>query len=444
MRCSDDDANFDVTIDKEMFSFTPVNGGSLMRYHLTDSRIFKVKAEYVDEFGLPVSKVASFAEDTLVLDGFNSVHENVPVRVSFLDRNNLESEVLEFTFSTRQSVLFSFFDNVKIGSYWNGFSVSYNVQGRAEGSASVFFLGMNPTTKMRDTIFLENFVLATGQNMKAYPLDDSQLQDSYTVVITTEDNRQRIVRKQVWTGIEGASRLLIPSTNFELIDPFGKSWEQDRMTESFYYPGATSWKYLFDGDLMGQRGMEFVRNYYATPPFTFLTKPDALWTETNNVYFVLDMKEDVTVGEMRLYMKGTDNYPRNWDFDNDYYTKLPCNVKVYGWIGNGDYDKEVNPGTEEDWVLLGKFEDDPSIAMEKRWYTDDTGQPLLNGLDEATDFSTLTPVYMSIPFELEGNGYRFLKLRFDATYVHLTNPTYNHNNNNRVTFHELEIYGIKR
>ena len=143
-------------------------------------------------------------------------------------------------------------------------------------------------------------------------------------------------------------------------------------------------------------------------------------------------------------MKGTDNYPRNWDFDNDYYTKLPCNVKVYGWIGNGDYDKEVNPGTEEDWVLLGKFEDDPSIAMEKRWYTDDTGQPLLNGLDEATDFSTLTPVYMSIPFELEGNGYRFLKLRFDATYVHLTNPTYNHNNNNRVTFHELEIYGIKR
>lgn len=147
-----------------------------------------MKAEYTDEYGTRVYKVADYAVDTLILDGFNQVHENVPVKVSFLDKNEQESKVMNFTFDTRPSALYSFFDKVEVSSYWNGFQVICDLEGRTEGSASVYFVGINPTTKLRDTIFLENFRLTNGHSVKAYSLDDSQQQEDYTIVITTEDD----------------------------------------------------------------------------------------------------------------------------------------------------------------------------------------------------------------------------------------------------------------
>ena len=102
--CSNDDnGNFDVEIDENMFSFIPTEGGAVMHYSLADRRINKVKAEYTDEYGASVYKVADYAVDTLMLDGFNQACENVPVKVSFLDKNEQESKVMHFTFNTRPS-----------------------------------------------------------------------------------------------------------------------------------------------------------------------------------------------------------------------------------------------------------------------------------------------------------------------------------------------------
>ena len=272
--------------------------------------------------------------DTLVLDGFNQVHENVPVKVSFLDKNEQESKVMNFTFDTRPSALYSFFDKVEVSSYWNGFQVICDLEGRTEGSASVYFVGINPTTKLRDTIFLENFRLTNGHSVKAYSLDDSQQQEDYTIVITTEDDRQRIARKQIWTGVKGATRALIPNYNFELFDPFNKSKEMPRSTDS-WNPGALGKGYLFDGDVKGTQALEYYRRGYATPPFTFLAGPNALNRPGNDVYFVLDIKEPAIVGEMRLYMRIQDEGAINHDFDNGYYTKLPCNVQVYAGLVTG-------------------------------------------------------------------------------------------------------------
>ena len=57
--CSNDDnGNFDVEIDENMFSFIPTEGGAIMHYSLADRRINKVKAEYTDEYGASVYKVA--------------------------------------------------------------------------------------------------------------------------------------------------------------------------------------------------------------------------------------------------------------------------------------------------------------------------------------------------------------------------------------------------
>ena len=441
--CSDDDnGGFDVDINKEMFSFTPTEGGAIMRYNLADRRINKVSVEYTDEFGEPVYKVADYSIDTLVLDGFNQAHTGVPVRVAFLDKNENVSESLDFTFDTRPSSLYTFFDEVEVNSYWNGFQLVFDLEGRAEGSASVYFVGTNPTTKERDTLFLENFRLEAGPSVKAFSMVDAQIQDSYTVVVTTEDNRQRIVRKQVWNNVVGVARKIIPNANFELLDPFNKIITLPYSTAVYNYPGALGAEYLFDGDVKGTRGAEYFRAGNATPPFTFLAGPNALNREGNECYFVLDIKEAAIVGELRFYMRVKDGYAVNKQFDNDYFTKLPCNIQVYAWIGEGDYDPRTNPGTTADWEHVGNFEQDPNASLISRWYINPTN----NQIDEVKTIAELNavgPYYVSIALPFEEKEYRFFKLEFRETYIDLTLPSYFHNNNNNVTFHELEVYGQK-
>ena len=442
--CSDDkEGAFGTAISEDMFSFTPVEGGAVMHYKLTDRRVNKVKVEYTDEYGLKVYKTADYAVDSIVLNGFNQVYEDVPVRVSFLDKNEKESDVLHFAFNTRASNLYTFFDVVKVNSYWNGFQVIYDLKGRTEGSASVFFVGINPTTKVQDTLFLENFLLEEGRNVKAYSIDDSQLQDAYTVVITTEDDRQRIVRKQVWNGVEGVDRLLIPSKDFELIDPFNKSKEMEYNSSNNYNPGALGKAYLFDGDTKGTTGAEYYKSGKATPPFAFLAGPNALWRPDNDVYFVLDLQKPMIVGEMRLYMKYVDGYAANKDFDNDYYTKLPCDMQVFAWVGEGDYNKDTNPGTAEDWEEVGRFKQEQTAENVDRWYNEALLKPLPWQGTKA-DVEARKPVYLSIPFPFEERECRFFKIQFNETFLDVNkNYSYNHNNNNNVTVQELEVYGQK-
>ena len=441
--CSDDDnGGFDVEINEDMFSFTPTEGGAIMRYNLADRRVNKVSVEYTDEFGESVYKIADYSVDTLLLDGFNQAHTEIPVKVAFLDKNENASKALHFTFDTRPSSLYTFFDEVAVNPYWNGFQLVFNLEGRAEGSASVYFVGTNPTTKERDTLFLENFLLEAGPNVKAFSMTDSQIQDSYTVVVTTEDNRQRIVRKQVWNDVVGAKRVLIPNANFELLDPFHKIITEPYSTADWRRPGALGAEYLFEGDVKGTRAAEYFKAGNATPPFTFLAGPNALNREGNECYFVLDIKEPAIVGELRFYMRIKDGYAVNSQFDNDYFTKLPCNIQVYAWTGEGDYDPVTNSGTNDDWEHIGSFEQDPNATLIDRWYINPTN----NQVDEVKTIAALNavgPYYISIALPFEDKEYRFFKLEFRETYVDLYNPSYNHNNNNNVTFHELEVYGQK-
>lgn len=442
INCSDDDNDqFKVAIDQGMFTFKPVEGGAVLKYKLTDPRVNQVKVEYVDEFGVSVYKVAGYAVDTLLLNGFNSLHEDVPVKVSFLDKNGKESEGLDFTFNTLSSTLYSFFDQVKVNSYWSGFQLAYDLKGRVEGSATVYFVGTNPTTKLRDTLMLENFRLEEGPRVKAYSVDESQQQEDYTVMITTEDDRQRIAKKQVWTGVKGVDRVVIPNQNFDLYDPFHKIKEVPHIPTSSYNPGSFSKKYLFDGDTKGTQSMTYFRPGYATPPFTFLAGADAINKTNNEAYFVLDIKEAAIVGEIRLYARIQDTGARNQDFNNDYYTKLPCNVKVYAWTGEGDYNLTTNPGTKADWKLKGSFEQDPNIALINRWYVDARGQKLQ--VKSSAELAAVAPIYMSIPLSFEESECRFFKIEINATYRDLVLPTYYHNDSNNVTFHELEVYGKK-
>ncbi len=448
--CSDNDQlKFDTVISDNMFTFTAVEGGARLTYNLSDPRISKVKITYKDEYGALIYKVGDYSVNTILLDGFNTAQNSVPVRISFLDRNDNESEVRDMTFSTLSSSLYTFFDNVKVGSYWDGFQLTYELQGEVNGSATVYFVGENPNTHARDTLTLENFQLEAGKFTKAYTLDESQRQSNYTVVVTTEDSKQRIARKQTWTDIVGIEREVLPNADFVLLDPFKLSREEvyNPNGGSGYAPGAFGTKYLFDGDVKGTLGVQYYRPGYATPPFTFLTKENALHKDGNDKYFVLDIKKPAMLGEMRFYFRYPDGFAVNRDFSepgggDGYYTKLPCNITIYAWVASEPYDPNADQSTipSVNWKQIGKVSQDPNVANTERWYYN--ANMKLNPKTKA-DLDALQPRYLSVPFDFDENQYRYYKIEFDGTYNDLILPS-NNNGKDRVTCHELEVYAKKQ
>lgn len=446
--CTDDGKTaFDTAITDDMFVFESVEGGAILQYRLSDPYISKVKVEYKDEFGNQVYKVGDYSVDTVLLDGFNSPHNNVPVRVSFLDSKERESEVRNLTFSTLPSNLYTFFDNVEVGSYWEGFQITYELEGIVNGSATVYFVGENPNTHAQDTLTLENFQLESGRYTKAYSLDATQQQKSYTVMITTEDGKQRIARKQVWTGVEGIERVMLPNAEFELLDPFNKSREEEYDPANYYMPKAFSKKYLFDGDVKGTTGAQYYKLGNATPPFTFYTIANALHSDENDVYFVLDIKTPAMLGEMRFYAKYSDGFAVNQDFggmgEGGYTTKLPCSIKVYAWVGNEPYDANADQSIipAANWKLMGNVSQDPNVAETERWYYNDDKKSNPKTLVE---LEALKPLYLSVSFEFDEHEYRYYKIEFEATYKDLIIPDYNNNFQEQVTCHEIEVYAKKQ
>ena len=59
------------------------------------------------------------------------------------------------------------------------------------------------------------------------------------------------------------------------------------------------------------------------------------------------------------------------------------------------------------------------------------------------ELAALDAHYLSIPFPFEERKYGFLKIQLNETYVNTFNLVYYIKRNNNVTFHELEIYGVK-
>lgn len=137
--CEDNDSYFDASIPQENVRFKAIPGGAVMHYTLPENTdIFAVKAEYEDYKGKKMIKIASYAYDSLVLDGFNEARNNVPVRVSLLNQSNEASKAMEFTFNTQDSGPVAFFNDIEVLPYWDGFQVKYKVPGAATGLCNVF------------------------------------------------------------------------------------------------------------------------------------------------------------------------------------------------------------------------------------------------------------------------------------------------------------------
>ena len=437
--CSDDDSDFETAINNNMFRFTPVSGGAMMYYNLSDPCVYKVKVTYVDEFGKPVYKIADYAADSLLLDGFYKQQRGVPLWVSFLNKNEKESKVLECTFDTDPSMLYACFESMKVEPSWTGLKLSYDLSGRAEGLLSVYFVGINPYTKLQDTIFLKNFPLKTGGDVKILNIDDSQRKSEYTVMVTSEDNRKRIIHKQIFAKVEGVEVVKLQPKEFH--DPFGLSNEKPYDNTNYTRPGAKGRAYAIDGDTKGTTGMKYYRGGRTTPTYSFLAGPNALYRGNNKPFFILEMNEVVMPGELRLYCRLKDNGTRDRDFPSNYYECLPCNVQVYGWIGDADCDPSDQDQNEDKWEWLGSYEQDPynDELSSNRWFM--PNNKFMTALTSLAAFEMASPVFLSIEFPYSQETYKYFKLEFRDTYREFYNRWTNPND--YVTFQEVELYGKK-
>ena len=137
--CKDDESTtFNVEIS-DSFSFTPVSGGAIMHYQLPkDGDVMGVKVRYRNAQGEDVLRTASYACDSIELIGFNEAQQNVEAFVTLCDRNNVESDPVKVTFSTKDSGPVAFFDKLQIKPSWKGFDMTWDVPAGAKGLVHVF------------------------------------------------------------------------------------------------------------------------------------------------------------------------------------------------------------------------------------------------------------------------------------------------------------------
>ncbi|MCW3786815.1 DUF4959 domain-containing protein [Plebeiibacterium sediminum] len=438
--CDKDDAGgLNVPTNPDSISFEPIEGGAIMRYSISDNRVYRIKAQYSDQYGNSVVKLASFANDSLLLTGFNAPQENVGVEVSYLDENDNESDAMSLTFNTKASAVYSFFDGVEVDSFWDGFVVRYTAPEYVSGFANVYFLGTNPLTNEEDSILLETFPIKAGGETRFYSLDESQKSDYNTVFITTEDYKQEVARTQSWESVEAYSRILVDNSEFSLIDPFNLSIEEKTDNNP-----AVRWgkEYLFDGDIKGnQRLQNFVLGN-VPPQYTFIAGPRAMQNlDDDQMYFVLDINEANVVGEIRLYsMLDHSRMASPSLYNYKYHTRTPCKVTIYAC---NDYIETNDPKVESgSWKEVGSFDRDPNEAQADRWYiVQETGY--YYDIQSIADMNAADPAYMSIPIEFDGNTYRYFKIAVEDTYNDEWSPDYYNNNDGYVSFHEIEVYAKK-
>lgn len=447
---SDSEDVFDTPISDDMFSFTPYQGGATMHFTISDPNVHYVQAEYTNEYGESVKKLADMGVTTLNLDGFNNAATNVPVKISFMDRNYKVSSTVEKTFSTEKSNLLNFFDSVKVGSFWDGFRVSYRLSGQVAGSATVYFVGESQTTHVRDTITLDNFELVTGASSShSYKMTANQQQEKYTVVLTTEDNAQHVVKREVYSDIAGLDSKILSNSGFELFDPFNKSVEDPEVHPADRAPGGLSSKYLFDGDKNGVKAMEYytIGQTKCVPPFIWLAGPNAYADDENDCYFVLDTKQPLVVAQMRFY--------GNWYHPNDNYnTQLggwiygnnPCAVEVYGFNGT-DYnvdDDRAGKYTDADWTQVGTFNQSPYCAWKDRWYNDAANNSFYSTkMKTVEEFQKAENKYFDVVFDFDGKSYRYFKLRFLDHYLFkqaINGYSMSDNNTNLLMLSEIDVF----
>lgn len=409
--CKDEENAFQPPVGMEAFSFKPAPGGAVMHYNFpADKDLMGLNIRYKDYAGKEILRNASALSDSMVLEGFNAAQQNVPAEVRLVKRNGEESEPIAVSFSTLDSAPYAFFDNVKVLSGWNGFSViTDNNSANAKGLAHIYYLGVDPLSHQPDTILLTSFNITEGTDTLNFEL--KQKSDMNTIIIRTEDYRGYMVREKTWDKVA--------SYNTVKMNPAHYDFYCDKSIEDEKYDLGT--KYLFDGDLKGMtyyRNSEKIGRKPACEKLDFFLAGPEAWGEPMYV----DMHKNTITSEVRLYCPLNLNRVWTRESSNPYYTlfrqdhyvdKLPCDVDVYA--AKDDQGTASNWNAKQ-WVKVSSYKQTPKTESSRRWCAKAIGAK--NFIRLETDLAAADSVYMPLKLVCEGqeNGYRYLKIVVNNTY----------------------------
>lgn len=439
--CSDDSNDFTVDLPNDAFCFTPSMGGAILKYLLPDDpEVIAIQVRYNDEYGNPIIKSGSNSTNLLELTGFNEAKQDIPAEISYLKRNNEESQSIHVTFSTLDSGPITFIKNVEVKSGWNGCSLSYDNPEGTKGMAHVFYLGINPLNNNPDTILLESFPLTVGQDVRNY--SPKQKNNYNTIIVRVEDYRGYIVKEKSWSKIQSFEVEKLDPSKFDIVYNNALEVPEEKI----------GLQYLTDGDTKGTAWFKEQNKYCY---YTFISKENGAGEDSEPMY--IDLKKMRPTAEIRFYAyrhvgnnkiawsSGNSSYIGCQYFKNSLSNKLPCSVTIYGCRENTDSNLE-----NVDWEELGSFEEDPNISLRDRWtFGAATCGGTTFGKNTYTTFEKMEaaePIYKAIYIDIDKqkDGFRWLKIKFNQVFnLQSESPNMTNKQTRYLSFHELEVYSNK-
>lgn len=407
--CEDDAAVFETPVPAEGITFAPRSGGAVMRYTLPkNTDIYAIRVRYRNEQGEELIKDGSVYADSLVLSGFNAPQREVAARITVMDPNNVESELLERTFSTLPSVAYAFADSIKVESVWDGVMLKATYEGMPAGEmVDVFQVGINPFTKEQDTLFLANCKI--DQKLNQFVKVEAGKSEN-TIVVRTVDVNGYYVRTRVFSGLENLATEQYPRTDLKPSDPGNFSVERPESSTVYMDGGKLGVEYLVDGDVKGEGRM--IKKSYDF--YTYLTKSDA-----KNSYVILALKEPRIIASVRLYAPLRDVMNTFPDPITNIADYLPSHVKVFG------------SNDQKQWDELAEFKQLP---------TEQDNWSYHKGLASLTqeEFDHADPVFMLLTCPVSDKKYQYVKVQC-LEHFDLSVPMFK-NTKDIFTYQELEVY----
>ena len=437
--CQDEKAVFDVPVEFQRISFEARPGGALMRYKLPDDLdIYRVRARYTNAFGEELVKDGSYMSDSLLLSGFTEARKNVPVQLSFFNKEMVESAPVEMTFDTEASATVALFDSLTVNPFWGGFNVTYHTPKTVESMVHVFYIGTNPTTQEPDSILMGSYPITEGGDTLNFTL--TQQVDQLNVVVRTDDYSGHRVKKMVYEDIPSLMMDTLSPSDFDFFSyPATLIQERDD-----YLFGK---EYLFDGKKKGD-GLRYRYLRGERDKFeTFIAGPNAF--EESGARFIVDLKTPRVPAALYYYAwvdLGIGIYYTQRDNPylyaalglSGYHSRLPAKARVYG-VKEGDDPKTVDFSK---CALLYTLDDDIDYDYfyDKSWCrltNRNNSQSTMLNLTDA-EFAQVEPVVLKMMCNYSGEKFRYLILVVEDTY-NTTNMNPEQNMSEYITCDELEV-----
>ncbi len=408
--CNDDDKIvFDADPSELEISFQPFPGGAKMNYKFPkDLSIYAIQAEYLDCNNKLAKVRGTYLDNNILLEGFVEAQENIEVKISLLDFNEIASKTITRTFAVGQSPASSIFNNIEVTSHWGGFRITYNGPENSRGFINAAYVGNNIMTGQLDTIVVKTSeILPDNNNIYFSEITDPEIKE-LTVVVWSEDSKGNKVKRKVYENIPIAFAEIMDCSETELIE--GTSEEVDYK--------KLSYKYLFDGDT---QGLGCFRDQYGRPCM-FSSEMESVPGE-----WVFDLKEEKILSYIRLFTPQFHSNTSELHNVLKYYEYMfPNNLEVYASSDN------------ENWDKLSSFYEAPSLAEDARWtWPAMSSRDYIYQVEEELINSPQN--YIQLDFDVVEKKYRYIKLNIIETFSGYRQGNFEQGEG-RFILQELEVY----